>query len=263
MDKKSVKMRAIAPNYPLESHEAPRGSIEAYTLTNKSTERKAQQPEGEVPMDSSQASCLLRHGLYQFGKSVLKSGRETPYSVRLPKSPAKDLFRVLGESAWGLDQLMPLQAVHCIGIANSGITLAEAIYGHGLEMSKDAELSIVYPRKEEQNLGRVSNDATTSVLIDNAVTTGETATKVLRMISPFGHQPKVIVRIFDREDVDEDGLSIAECIKTVNGLDVISIFRLRDVIPHLNHLERQAVLTYQSTYGTTSFKEWMGGQHVF
>jgi orotate phosphoribosyltransferase len=214
-------------------------------------------------MNSNQASCLLHYGLCQFGKIVFKNGRETPYTVRLPQFSGKNLFRVLAESAWSIDRLARFQSVHCIGIANKGIALAEAIYAYGLKLGKSVKLSIVYPRKAELYFKHADKEDTASILIDNAVTTGETATKALNIVRQFGCHPKIIIRIFDREDVGEDGLSTAERIKAINGLDVISIFRLRDIIPCLNLVERQAVLAYQLEYGTTTFKKWIGGHHVF
>lgn len=212
-------------------------------------------------MVSRQASCLLRYGLYQFGESIFKNGRVTPYTVRLPQPPQKELFQTLAESAWSLDQLSKLQKVDCIGIANSGITLAWAIHEHVTRLGKPTRCLIASPRASGQVLVSAESGFT-SILIDNAVTTGETAAKVLGTVRRFGYEPEVILRIFDREDVGEDGLNTAERIRMHLGLDLVSIFRLRDIIPCLDKLERQAVLTYQSAYGTTSFKEWIGGQYV-
>jgi orotate phosphoribosyltransferase len=212
-------------------------------------------------MTSQQASSLLRYGLYQFGENVFKSGRVTPYTVRLPQSPQKKLFQSLAESAWNLRQLATFQRIDCIGIANSGIPLAEAIHEYGFTLGRSARCQIVHPRLSEQNVVSAERGVT-SILIDNAVTTGDTIAKVLTLARQFGHEPKTILRIFDREDVGEDGLSTVERIKSRLDVDVVSIFRLRDMIPCLDETERRAVLAYQSVYGTSSFKEWIGGQHA-
>ncbi len=209
-------------------------------------------------MNSNQASYLLHYGLYQFNEVTFKNGRVSPYTVRLPKTLLGDVFQVMAAATWRINKFSSLEAAHFIGIANSGIPLAEAIYEHGLRLGRRVKLSIIYPRKMEQSIEVADNEETT-ILIDNAVTTGETVVKVLDMISPFGHHPKTIVRIFDREDVGEDGLSTADRIKAQNGLDLISISRLRDIIPYLSIDERQAILSYQLLYGTTTFKEWIGG----
>jgi orotate phosphoribosyltransferase len=217
--------------------------------------------EKEKTMISQQAPCLFRYGLYQFGESIFKNGRVTPYTVRLPQSPQKQLFQSLAESAWSLGQMNGLQKVDCIGIANSGIPLAQAIHEHSSSLGKLTRCLIVYPRVSVQILISAESGVT-PILIDNAVTTGETVSKALSTVRRFGHEPQVILRVFDREDVGEDGLSAAERIRTCLGLDLVSIFRLRDIIPWLDKRECQAVLLYQATHGTVSFKEWIGGQHV-
>src|SRR3989338_7832023 len=94
-------------------------------------------------MISSQVSFLLRYGLYQFGETVFKNGRISPYTVRLQQYPPNELFQFLAQLAWNLEQLASLQAIHCFGIAKSGIRLATAIYEHGLRLGKHAELSIL------------------------------------------------------------------------------------------------------------------------
>ena len=215
-------------------------------------------------MISSQVSFLLRYGLYQFGETVFKNGRISPYTVRLQQYPPNELFQFLAQLAWNLEQLASLQAIHCFGIANSGIRLATAIYEHGLRLGKHAELSILYPLATEQHLSPAdgNQEATATALIDNAVTTGETLAKVLGGVRQFGYRPEVTIRIFDREDVGEDGQSTVERIKTRFDLDLISIFKLRDIVLGLDPMERQAILAYQSEHGTTSFKDWIGGQSV-
>lgn len=213
-------------------------------------------------MTSQQASNLLRSGLYQFGEAVFKNGRATPYTVRLPYFPEKELFRFLAEAAWSLDQLSRLQNVHCIGIANSGVPLAEAIYEHGCSSRKCTKLSVIDPHALEASIDPADDDEMTTILIDNAVTTGKTVKTVLEMVRRFDYRPELVVRIFDREDVGQDGLSTVERIWRDTGLSLISIFRLRDILPNLNPVERQAVLSYQSQYGTASFKKWIGGDHV-
>lgn len=212
-------------------------------------------------MSPEKASCLLRYGLYQFGETVFKNGRMTPYTVRLPQSPQEELFRSLANVAWDLEVLVALQSAHCIGIANSGVPLARAIHEYGLSTGRHAEFSIVYPREESLCVG-LADKKGTPVLIDNAVTTGETVVTVLEMVRRFGYKPETVIRIFDREDVGEDGLSTVERVKAQTGLNLVSIFQLRDIIPCLNPEERQAVLWYQSAYGTTSFKTWTGVQNV-
>lgn len=213
-------------------------------------------------MNTSSAFCLFDYGIYQFGETTFKNGRITPYTVCLPQSIQKHVFQYLAESTWNIEQLANLQNVHCIGIANSGVPLAEAIYEYGLGLGKSIKLSIVHPRKAEQNIELSQTEAMIPILIDNAVTTGETIAKVLNIVHRFGYQPKIVVRIFDREDIGEDGLSTVERIKTKFNIDLISIFKLRDIIRYLRLIEREAILTYQTNHGTTSFKDWIRCQHV-
>lgn len=213
-------------------------------------------------MISRQASCLLHYGLYQFRESIFKNGRITPYTVRLPQFPTKELFYSLAKATWMLDQFSWLQKINCIGIANSGTKLAEAIHQYGLKLGKQTCCSIVDPHATKQTI-TIYEKGTTPIIIDNAVTTGKTVFKALNIVRQYGYRPKIILRIFDREDIGEDGLNTTERIKINCGLNLISIFRLRDIIPCLNQMERQAVLKYQFTHGTLSFKKWIGDQNVF
>ncbi|MDO8592997.1 MAG: hypothetical protein Q7R92_04505 [bacterium] len=211
-------------------------------------------------MNSNQASSLFRYGFYQFNEVTFKNGRVSPYTVRLPKLPQKFMFRDMAISTWNIRQISLFQSVHFIGIANKGVPLAEAIYEYGLKLGKDTLLSIIYPRKMESSPKFAGDKTKITILVDNAVTTGETIAKVLDIIRPFGYKPTLVIRIFDREDVGEDGLSTLERIKKNNGLELISIFKLRDIISCLCTIELQAILTYQSLYGTASFREWIGGK---
>ncbi|MCR4278434.1 MAG: hypothetical protein NUV81_00830 [bacterium] len=214
-------------------------------------------------MASQQVSSLFRYGLYQFGEVVFKNGRATPYTVRLPKSSEKELFQSLAGAAWSLDQVARIKNVHCMGIAKSGVPLAEALYEYGRASRKCTKFSVVTPHALEQGLDPAADDdEMTTILIDNAVTTGKTVKTVLDMVRRFGYRPEIVVRIFDREDIGEDGLSTVERIWRDTGLDLVSIFRLRDILPSLSSMEREAVLSYQSKYGTASFKKWIGDDHV-
>lgn len=212
-------------------------------------------------MSSQQASCLLRYGLYQPGESVFRNGRKSPYTVRLPDICPKEMYSCLAESAWSLKQLDSLNEVHCIGIANSGILLATAIHEYGLGLGRRLQYSIVQPRAAEQEV-HIFEKRMTPVLVDNAVTTGKTVAKVLTFLRHLPQRPRHVIRIFDREDLGEDGLSTAERLKADLDIDLISIFLLRDLLPFLDAGECQAILDYQSIHGTNSFKEWIGGRDV-
>lgn len=181
--------------------------------------------------------------------------------VKLPTDPQPELFESLAELAWNLSALAEVHQVTCIGIANSGVLLAEAMYKSALDLGKLANWMIIDPHTAVSTIGH-QVAVGIPIMIDNAVTTGDTVGLVKSIVNQRGYYPKTVVRIFDREDVGEDGLSTVERVKVRHDLNLISIIRLRDIILHLPDVERQTILLYQSRYGTPEFRQWIGGQDV-
>lgn len=208
-------------------------------------------------MTPSQVLKFLDFELYQFGEIVFRNGRKTPYTVRLPELPHCKLFQFFAKLVWNCGSFDKFDMIHCIGIANSGIPLARAVYEQGNELGKSVFFSTVCPHTKQHIIGSDSKKAT-SVLFDNAVTTGNTLSEILPITQQLGFYPKVVLRIFDREDIGTDGLRTVDRIKNRFGLNLISIIRLRDIIQYLNNDEYQSIIKYQSAYGTLSFKKWIG-----
>jgi orotate phosphoribosyltransferase len=209
------------------------------------------------------ASILIRHGYYQFGSTNLKSGRKSPYFVRHPKPTPKHFLIGLGEVAARHKMFWKVNRVHLIGIAKSGIRLVNVIADALRKRGKEVYVTILDPRKRSLDKAWTQEAGELRVLVDNAITTGNTLQAAQEILRGYGYTVAVALYTFDREEVEEDGLNIAQIVREKTGLKIVPLFRMRDLLPFLSKQEVNVICRYLMRYGTKSIRKHLEGRYVF
>ena len=197
----------------------------------------------------STASCLIRFGAYRFGQIVLShSGRTSPYLVKDPIPRPSDYLANLALASLSLEHFST-DSLCLLGIANSGLPLTHAINKALCINGKRSRVVEIYP-KTGIIKGALPQINERLVLIDNAVTTGATFIQVSALLSNYGIKATKAIRIFDRKDINSDGMTTVEISSKKWGIALTSIFSIRDLLPILPDHERKGIIDYLCQYGS-------------
>lgn len=208
---------------------------------------------------SHSASFLLDYELYKFGPAVLRNeNRETPYMVKLPAARRSDLFDVLGEIVVDKHIVGGSDIVHLVGIANSGVPMASAIAEKLRSNGVPVEYSIFNPRDRDSWLANQVRKDVPVVLVDNAVTTGDTLKVTAETIREQGATIQKVVSIFNREEIGSDGYSTVERITKRLALRLEYVFTVRELLAVVREEERCVIATYLAKHGTKEAQAYVG-----
>ena len=122
--------------------------------------------------------------------------------------------------------------LHIIGVADTGVPLATAIVTHCTQMRPGIEvwLSIINARSPENT---ISNPVPSTfgklqtIVVDNAVNSGDTMVKVLKILQQKQVSVDSVVKIIDYQDEEEE--QINTLIKERSGIEVKSLFTYDEV----------------------------------
>lgn len=192
-------------------------------------------------------------------------GHASRYVFRTPTPISAKQLRVIGgNGAKLISERCGSSPVHVIGVASRGIPLATAITTElGAALNIEASLSVVGKDGSVEHLA--CNEDAYAVLVDNAVVSGHTMTKVLEYVQSCGVRVDLVMYLFDREELDETGTEPAARVAEMFKCDVISIFALRDVIDTLDNLDhKQILLEYAQKFCNDSLRnhlelQWRSG----
>lgn len=205
---------------------------------------------------------LVEVGSYQYGSTRLQGGRTAPYSVRFPTAADDAFIDFLADRAVEILPWRDWPTPFIFGIADSGIPLARAVWRGLKRVVDDAKLTIISSRDERFSLDP-SSSGETSIIVDNAITTGTTLRWAHQRLVAACHSPEVAIRFFDREEVEANGQSLIDPIQRELGIAIISMFRIQDLLPVLPEEERQTILTHLVHSGTPDVRAHVEATYVF
>lgn len=185
-------------------------------------------------------------------------GRTSPYIFRTPTPFTAGQLQVIGSNGAKLvAERAPAGSVHIIGIASRGIPLATAItIDLKATHRREAVLSMVARDGSVEHLSVIQSSY--SVLVDNALVSGRTMELALERVRSIGVNIELMVYMFDREEVNNNGSESAARLSAEFGCEVISIFSLRDVIEAVeNDIDKRTLTEYAQRFGTESLRAYL------
>lgn len=194
----------------------------------------------------------------QFGEFTLKSGRRSPYFFNAGAFDTGAALARLGECY--ADALADSGAAFdmLFGPAYKGIPLASAT-AIALAGRHGRDLPWAFNRKEAKDHGEggdiVGAPLTGRVMIvDDVISAGTAIRESLRTIRRSGATPAGVVIALDRQERGEGDRSAVAEVEQEEGLPVVSIARLNDLVDWLagqpgREAERDAMQAYRDRYG--------------
>jgi orotate phosphoribosyltransferase len=204
-------------------------------------------------------ALAAQHEALRFGEFTLKSGRVSPYFFNAGRFDRGAALAALGDcyaeallaAGLGVDMLF--------GPAYKGIPLASAAAIALAARGRD--LPLAFNRKEAKGHGEggllMGAPLQGRVLIvDDVITAGTAVRESLALIRAAGATPCGVLIALDRQERGEGALSAAQEVSEREGIPVIAIARLTDV---LAYTAQQASLAthlaplraYRERYGVT------------
>lgn len=199
----------------------------------------------------------IDRGVLRFGEFTLKSGRLSPYFFNSGLfSDGRGLF---GLGCFYVDAIRSAQLEYDIlfGPAYKGIPLVSAV------AMVLAENKINKPyccnRKEAKDHGEEgvtfgSKLEGKALIIDDVISSGSSIEAAIEIIKQAGAEVAATVVALDRQEKGKGGLSATQEVERYNGIHVISIVKLEDIIEFLKKMPAMSknldnIKRYQDTYG--------------
>ncbi len=234
---------------------AGRGDVNAMKSDNQHDP-----PQGTV-MHQFQSDFLdlaRATGVLRFGHFTLKSGRESPYFFNLGAVSTGAGLARLGRAYAACVQASGLQFDMLFGPAYKGIPLA-TVTAVALAEHCGRDVPIAYNRKEAKDHGEggvvVGAPLAGRVLvIDDVLTAGTAVRESLALIRAHGATPAGVLIALDRQERGQGSHSAAQELATEQGLPVISIVALDEVMTYVQAQPgmasiRDALAAYRLRYG--------------
>ncbi len=206
--------------------------------------------------------CLLEAESYRYGSTRLRDGRIVPYVVHFPKSVSNSVREALAARTKEVLPWNDWKTVRIFGIAHSGIPLARAVKIGLRQVTASVHMNILDPRVGNPRIAAAA-EGIQAIIVDNAVTTGASLLWAVRILKRSGYQPTIAVRFFDREEIEPDGCSQPERLRREIAINLLSLFRVRDLLQIVTDAERQELLDHLVLHGTVSVRQHMEDAYVF
>lgn len=193
---------------------------------------------------------LCEEDYFSFGEFTLKNGRVSPYIARFPSKlgASSQAYQLLSQNA--IQLLGHFESAHIIGLANSGKRLAESIYKEISILDSSFTHEIINPKYEVPSMS-LEYYLKPIVVIDNAVTTGKTLIDFKQtLFNSTGAEITLVVRIFDRLEIDNPFGTIDDYLKHAHGILVSSIINVHDLIDYLRLKKDEFNLLRTNNYVT-------------
>ncbi len=198
----------------------------------------------------------------RFGRFTLKSGRESPYFFNAGEfstgSAIDTLSRCYADAIVDASVNAGLAFDMLFGPAYKGIPLAAAV---ALSLARDHGIDVpfAYNRKEAKDHGEggmlVGAPLAGRVLIvDDVISAGTSIGQALEIIADAGASATGVAIALDRQERGAEGERSAVQAVEAQGLQVVAIARLQDLIDWLASHDRppaslDAVIGYKQRYG--------------
>lgn len=201
----------------------------------------------------------IRVEALRFGEFTLKSGRTSPYFFNAGAFNTGAALARLGECyADALSDAGPAFDM-LFGPAYKGIPLASAT-AIAMARRHGRDLPWAFNRKEAKDHGEGGNTvgaplAGRVMIVDDVISAGTAIRESLEIIRRAGATPAGVVIALDRQERGTGERSAVEEIQREEGLAVVSIARLDDLVAWLagqpgRQAERAAMQAYRDRFGT-------------
>ena len=216
---------------------------------------------GNMTLEAYQRDFIefaIARNVLRFGEFELKSGRISPYFFNAGLfQTGSDLARLGSAYAQALTN-SGLEYDMLFGPAYKGIPLATTT-AIALATEHQRDLPYAFNRKEAKSHGEggqlVGAPLNGRVLIvDDVITAGTAIRESIALIRDTGATPAGVIIALDRQERGQGELSAIEELKASEGLPVVSIVTLTQVLTYLREKPEmeehaQAVAAYRARYG--------------
>ena len=199
---------------------------------------------------------LIEREVLLFGDFELNSGRKSPYFFNLGNINSSQALRSLGEAYARTIVESDIKVDVLFGPAYKGIPIAVSTSMALGIMGSD--VSFAFNRKEAKNHGEGGNivgaDIRRKVLIlDDVLTSGKALKESIGILKSNGADVVGALVALNRDEVDENKQTARQLLEEVEGINIISICSIKDVV---NYLEKDPekrhfagkIRDYQSVY---------------
>ena len=196
----------------------------------------------------------------RFGEFTLKSGRQSPYFFNAGRFDSGARLADLAACYADALDAAGVQFDLLFGPAYKGIPLATALACEFARRGRD--LPLAFDRKEAKDHGEGGRligaplDGKRVLIVDDVITAGTAVREALALIRNGGGLPAGIVIALDREERagDSDGRSAARAVAEEQGIPVVAVARLGDLLAFAGEnatlaAERQRLHAYRARYG--------------
>lgn len=197
---------------------------------------------------------LLQVGALQFGKFVLKSGREAPYFFNSGAFSTGENLAKLGK--FYAQALQDLSFDVLYGPAYKGIPLCVTT-SIALSQHFGKNVSYAFNRKEakaygqkDRIIGAIMTSDTKIVLIDDVITAGTSLRESITLLREYGN-PRIvsIVVALDRQEKNNEGRNALKDIEETCQVPIRSLVTLDDIIQHISLDDMESLKSYRRQYG--------------
>ena len=199
---------------------------------------------------------LIKSEVLLFGDFELNSGRKSPYFFNLGNINSGEALRSLGEAYARTIIESDIRVDVLFGPAYKGIPIAVST-SMALGMM-GSDVSFAFNRKEAKNHGEGGNivgaDIRRKVLIlDDVLTSGKALKESIGMLKSKGADVVGALVALNRDEIDENKQTARQLLEETEGVNVISICSIKDVVTYLEKdPERRGlaekIRDYQSVY---------------
>ena len=199
---------------------------------------------------------LIESEVLLFGDFQLNSGRKSPYFFNLGNINSGEALRSLGEAYARTIIESDIRVDVLFGPAYKGIPIAVCTSMALGMMGRD--VSFAFNRKEAKNHGEggniVGGDIRRKVLIlDDVLTSGKALKESIGILKSNGADVVGALVALNRDEIDENKQTARQLIEETEGVNVISICSIKDVVTYLEKdPERRGlaekIREYQSVY---------------
>ncbi len=192
----------------------------------------------------------------KFGEFTLKSGRTSPYFFNAGAFCSGAALDVMASAYADAIVASGLEFDVLLGPAYKGIPLAAAV-AVCLKRDHGRDTPFAYNRKEAKDHGEggvmVGAPLEGRVLvIDDVITAGTAVREVMTLIDEHGAQCVGVAIGLDRQERGQGELSAIQEIEQEQGIQVINIICLADLIEYLKQMGEEAVPLLDSMEGYRS-----------
>lgn len=200
----------------------------------------------------------LARGVLRFGDFTLKSGRRSPYFFNAGLFNSGAALAALGRFYARTILDSGLQFDMLFGPAYKGIPLV-CVTAAALAEHHGRDLPWCFNRKEAKDHGEGGQLVGAALqgrilIVDDVITAGTAMRESLAIIRAAGAKPIGLVIALDRQECGQGGKSAVAELRDSEGIEIVSIARLEDIIGWLQNRPDMAtylsqLLEYRRSYG--------------